>query len=453
MKEYKGKKVPVKPERSWKWMKSLGTGCRPISAGHCRGIACYECIYSGFNAALRKRFYEETFGKPKGTQAYFKGLELPVEPQKSWKWMFSEKVCGRKKECELESHHCSDCIYSMQNWERRKECYEYFFPKETPKKTAMARDRIGRFIKKTLPKFTQEVFEDPKCPAWAKWAAVDKDGSGWWFEKEPTVGLCCWTSIEPQDRLAQIEGKFDTPAWPYHSLIERPAKRLTVEVFSRPDCPDWAQYAVLDSRGAAYYTQNKPVAANDVALDWLVGGSYRKISEEHFDASNWQNSLIARPSKELPKLTQTAFHCPDCPKEATKLKVFPSNHVVALDEDDKVLSVMELQCKEGEVKKIEAEWYYNKETDILYYGKDFEYTSPPAGADPVKVSYLLPDVLKGTAVHKIGVAEDCLIVDVNGSLVTLVGVKGKDYISMVTLILNYRITCSGDRCCVIEPLQ
>ena len=464
--------------KKWKgwWIPTPVTGKEKDSGGcyaakqtrKCCEIPCHDCIYWTHDGQAERRVKEYLeylkehkqgkeqardskgrFCKKGETVMLWEGFTVPTDPKREWgEWMCSEKQCPGTPagiQCIYgETATCAECIYSRYNYEARRCFYEQYYGKYPTSDN------------NELPKLTVEVFKRSDCPEWAKWAAMDIDGSAYWFENKPVRHNRAWLGGTYDFRFKSIPENFDSSDWE-HSLIERPQKelpKLTKEVFNRPDCPDWAQYAVLDKRGMAYYTQYKPVAAkDDVALDWLVDGSYRKMSEEHFDASDWQNSLIERPAKELPKLTQTAFHCPDCPKEATKLKVFPANHVVALDKDDKVLSVMELQCKEGEVNKAKAEWYYNKEADILYYGKDFEYTDPPIGADPVNVSYLPSDALKGTAVHKAGALEDVLIVDVKGSLVTLVGVKGKDRISMVTLILDYRITCNGDRCCVIEPLQ
>ena len=402
----------------------------------------------------------------------WRGFEVPVEPKKEWKkWMCggtctfcSVQSCVGKGVCKSVIF-CRTCIYSSCNGAERKEFYNECFP-EKPKKLPQ-RDAKGRFRKKGGTEMMY-YWEGLKVPVdlkreWGEWMCSENICPGnpadikCGYGKTVTCSECVYSRHNSEARRRFYEKYYGK--WPTSGKSEYP--KLTVEVFNRPDCPEWACFAAVDKNGEAHFYSRKPLS-DSVYSCWYIAwctdrDNLLRIESDrravHFDASDWKHSLIQRPVKELPKLTQTSFHSPDCPKEAAKLKVFPANHVVALDKDDKVLSVMELQCKEGEVSRVRADWYYNKKVDILYYGKDFEYTEPPVGADPVKVSYLPSDVLKGTAVRKAGVAGDFLILDVNGSLVTLVGVNGKEFISMVTLILEYRITCSGDRCCVIRPLQ
>lgn len=77
---------------------------------------------------------------------------------------------------------------------------------------------------------------------------------------------------------------------------DRKLPKLTVEVFDRPDCPDWARYAAVDKDGIGFYYQNKPEKAEN--KEWSLFGvdNYHHIGI--FDASDWENSLIERPSKE-----------------------------------------------------------------------------------------------------------------------------------------------------------
>ena len=76
---------------------------------------------------------------------------------------------------------------------------------------------------------TQEVFQRDDCPKWAKWAAVDSDGTAYWYEKKPipenygTLGVlyhgpkkCMWMCIN---------GKFSRTV----DLIERKQSRTNLE--------------------------------------------------------------------------------------------------------------------------------------------------------------------------------------------------------------------------------
>lgn len=67
---------------------------------------------------------------------------------------------------------------------------------------------------------------------------------------------------------------------------------LTEEVFYRPDCPRWAQYAAVDFHGMACWFEHAPIAVNG---EWQEsGGSYQEIGI--YDGSNWFGSVVVRPS-------------------------------------------------------------------------------------------------------------------------------------------------------------
>lgn len=240
--------------------------------------------------------------------------------------------------------------------------------------------------------------------------------------------------------------------------------KLTQEVFYRPDCPEWAQWAAVNQDGKAWWYENLPdrEAENWIGVPCLntLHSRCRIINDQLFDASDWEHSLIERPAKEeLPKLTQTAFHCPDCPKEAATLKVFPANHVVALDKDNKVLSVMELQCEEGELERSKEEWHYG-----WYYsptgGLDYSRTGwviPPLNACPVRVQYYKPEKLIGKAVTDAW--GDWLIYDViyeasGRGTVYLKGLKEETIpVDIEDFIMSCRFTGTGLYCCKWEKLQ
>ena len=65
-----------------------------------------------------------------------------------------------------------------------------------------------------------------------------------------------------------------------------------------------------------------------------------------------QEKKPVKTEEELPELTATAFHCPDCPKEAEILSVMPDGGVFAFDENVQYLATLELKCKfPGQVKR------------------------------------------------------------------------------------------------------
>ena len=73
--------------------------------------------------------------------------------------------------------------------------------------------------------------------------------------------------------------------------------KLTTAVFDRPDCPKWAKYAAVDQDGMACYFANKPTISQR-ATWWSKNQKSKPVSLWYkFDASDWQNSWIKRPSK------------------------------------------------------------------------------------------------------------------------------------------------------------
>lgn len=370
----------------------------------------------------------------------WKRLKVPVEPEKTWEWMkdcFEFCKLGHGDEIPCAGTNCEDCIYSRLHADARASLYNESLKQE----------------KKMFEWEGLKVPVDPKRE-WGSWMCGEgccpgtsigiKCGHG----KEVDCSECIYARRHHGERRCFYEqwyGKWNQ------------APKLTAEVFDRPDCPEWARWAAVDACGAAYWYEECPNTPLFCDTRWhpiRLGSKIRSCSER-FDAADWEHSLIERPAKELPKLTQTAFHCPDCPKETAKLKVFPANHVVALDKDDKVLGVMELQCKEGEVKKSVSKWVYGLDTDRLYRTDDYRCNVPEVSI-PVIVSYFKPETLTGKAVTSYKTGESFLIYSVSKGDEPTVGLRGvahNEACSMDSLIMLYHFANSTSHCCIWHGLQ
>ena len=68
------------------------------------------------------------------------------------------------------------------------------------------------------PKLTEDIFNSPDCPEWARWAAVDADGSGHVFDGKPDRGLLYWRCYHVNGTYI---GTYDASDW-QNSLIQRP---------------------------------------------------------------------------------------------------------------------------------------------------------------------------------------------------------------------------------------
>lgn len=186
--------------------------------------------------------------------------------------------------------------------------------------------------KEQLPKLTTAVFSFGDCPNWAHYAAVDAEGVAYWYAAKPKLDPQAWCNVSEnfhakQITLANIPIRYDRANW-RNSLIERPAEeqpaKLTQDVFSMSECPEWAQYAAVDSDGVAYWYEDKPEIAT---YSWSSTGIlFTKIAREdkelRYDASDWKNSLIERlVENQLPKLTLKVFATNECPEWAQYVAV------------------------------------------------------------------------------------------------------------------------------------
>jgi hypothetical protein len=98
----------------------------------------------------------------------------------------------------------------------------------------------------------------------------------------------------PVDGASEIDGPEWKPVEPVTNCNQLP--KLTAEVFDRPDCPEWAEWAAVDEDGEAIFFEKMPYTATKIC-----GCFSRDCKDEtipgKFDASDWQNSLIERPEK------------------------------------------------------------------------------------------------------------------------------------------------------------
>lgn len=173
--------------------------------------------------------------------------------------------------------------------------------------------------KEQLPKLTADVFAMEECPEWARYAAVDTNGTAYWYDGKPEIKRVCGGWVNPNGQNALLIGsRYDASDW-RSSLIERPAAtqrpKLTAEVFSMKECPEWAEYAAVDADGNAYWYDGKPMP---IGAAWYQGGGYRASQiGPRYDASDWKNSLIERfVINPLPKLTLKVFATNECPEWA-----------------------------------------------------------------------------------------------------------------------------------------
>lgn len=89
-------------------------------------------------------------------------------------------------------------------------------------------NRQSKTPQKTNFALVPVVFSLPECPSDANWAAVDADGSAYWYVDKPVISGNCW--VRRQTNCAAkciLPEAFDATDW-RNSLIERPKKVLEV---------------------------------------------------------------------------------------------------------------------------------------------------------------------------------------------------------------------------------
>ena len=102
---------------------------------------------------------------------------------------------------------------------------------------------------KKLKKLTAEIFNDPACPEWARYAAVDRNGKGYMYSYKPILGKTIWGCIDGNEHYI---GEYDASEWE-KSLVERPVteeeatikekvKRLIDNLSADMETTDWGKW-------------------------------------------------------------------------------------------------------------------------------------------------------------------------------------------------------------------
>jgi hypothetical protein len=144
-------------------------------------------------------------------------------------------------------------------------------------------------------KLTKEVFQRDDCPKWAKWAAVDSDGTAYWYEKKPipenygTLGVlyhgpkkCMWMCINGKFSLdvTLIARKQTNLEWLCEhpdELAERLIRRSSLQkeapwdlLLSRWIAPDGTEFACYDPTTAELFDIDKTKErCYDYTVNWL----------------------------------------------------------------------------------------------------------------------------------------------------------------------------------------
>jgi hypothetical protein len=118
-----------------------------------------------------------------------------------------------------------------------------------------------------LPKLTEEVFNRPDCPVWAKIAVVNQDGSASWGSGDkasPVGGAWMLQRATKGFQWKPIPGKFDASDWE-NSLVRRPV----IEAL-----PEWCkQDAWIFDCNEREYAQVKDITGEIEDVDLVYAGT------------------------------------------------------------------------------------------------------------------------------------------------------------------------------------
>lgn len=143
-----------------------------------------------------------------------------------------------------------------------------------------------------------------------KYFAVDQDGKGFVYKKEPELWDNYWyAEFEDHDYI----GDFDPQGW-RDSLIIRIFEEFDESCLNRDDCPEWANYAFIQDSGLVVVSHQKPY------WDTEDHCYYRQIRDQVQLMKNWgvfriTDKYYTRPSK---KKGKTKMCIEEEPKMYTK---------------------------------------------------------------------------------------------------------------------------------------
>ena len=222
------------------------------------------------------------------------------------------------------------------------------------------------------------------------WLRVSKSSWANWSGEKRLLeeGNCFRTEQEAEAKLEKIKAIFKE-----HQTTEQKLK-LTVGVFDREDCPEWAMYAALNADGKVWFFSNKPSCK---AGKWNVdycGIVVQAITlvDVVYDASDWKNSLVERPWKHKRLPDWVTVGAPYYSTDSQSFRNFTEYDLEDVDGLYQLIKVgiyREARCEVLSTDEIEAligkvlqhtngdkalVCSYNKKTNLVYMG---HYTVTP----------------------------------------------------------------------------
>ena len=154
------------------------------------------------------------------------------------------------------------------------------------------------------PQFKKLTAAD--IPDGYNFAAIDRDRQTYVYTQKPTIGDANWISLGGNFKFFSLQ--FDPSDWK-NSLVSRETSELIKQKkLTTADIPEGYNYAAVDEDGEAFAYQEYPVI---IVTCWKGTCRNPKFLGNNFDASDWENSLVARETEQKPEFKKlTMGHIP-----------------------------------------------------------------------------------------------------------------------------------------------
>lgn len=143
-----------------------------------------------------------------------------------------------------------------------------------------------------------------------RYFAVDENGAGYAFEHEPKVSDNRWYSSKGSNMYID---QFDSQGW-QDSLIIRLFEEFDESWFNRDDCPEWANYALIQDNGMVLVFKQEPSWYPYDCYYYPQNGDRTELMES-WGVFKITNKYYTRPSK---KKGETKMCMEEEPKMYTK---------------------------------------------------------------------------------------------------------------------------------------
>ena len=136
-----------------------------------------------------------------------------------------------------------------------------------------------------------------------KYFAIDDDGAGFVYEQEPERGAYNWFT---DDKNYHHVGHFDPRGWEDSLIIRlfKESDEFDESWFDRDDCPDWANYALINYRGIVSVSDQQPRWCPEDQVYWHKDSARVELMENWGKFRINARTYYTRPSKkkEEPKM-------------------------------------------------------------------------------------------------------------------------------------------------------